>query len=296
MTLFDTLKFIADHPLNREHKFRAIIRFVKWQIGSRLVPGAIFFDWINGSKFLVKHGEQGLTGNIYNGLNEFPDMGFLLHFLRNEDLFVDIGANIGAYTILACSVIGARGIAFEPVPDTYERLVENIRLNQLDETVRCINKGVSSQQETIAFTGDIGTKNHALAPGERYNDKITVTVTPLDTALQGSFPSLIKIDVEGYEFRVLEGAQEVLSSPSLHVVIIELNRSGDRYDFDESKILDLMFQYGFKTYSYNPFDRTLTNLEGKNPGWRNTLFIRDKPMVEERLRTSPKITIRDKLI
>jgi len=48
---------------------------------------------VNGSKFLVKTGETGLTGNIYTGLHEFPDMGFLLHFLRAEDLFVDIGAN-----------------------------------------------------------------------------------------------------------------------------------------------------------------------------------------------------------
>ena len=63
-------------------------------------------------------------------------MGFLLHVLRSEDLFVDVGANVGSYTILACSVVGARGISFEPVPSTYKRLVENMRLNHLDEIGR----------------------------------------------------------------------------------------------------------------------------------------------------------------
>ena len=128
MSIFNTIKFITDHPLNRDRKLSSIIRFAKWQIGSRLVQGAIIFDWINGSKFLVKTGETGLTGNIYTGLHEFIDMGFLLHFLRDEDLFIDVGANVGSYSILACYAVGARGIAFEPVPSTYNGLLKTYAL------------------------------------------------------------------------------------------------------------------------------------------------------------------------
>ena len=291
MSLLSTIKFITDHPLNREHKLSSIIRFTKWQVGSRLVPGAIVYDWVNGSKFLVKTGETGLTGNIYAGLHEFPDMGFLLHFLRAEDLFIDIGANVGSYTILACSAVGARGVAFEPVPGTYERLVENMRLNHLEKKVKCINKGVGDQQGTIAFTSDRDTTNHALASGEQCDNKVTVEVTSLDTALAGEDPSLIKIDVEGYETPVLEGAQESLKNQTLNAVIMELNGSGSRYGFDESKILRLMHSNGFETYSYNPFTRKLINLEGKNVDSGNTLFIRDKSVVEDRLRAASKVTI-----
>ncbi|OPY08378.1 MAG: Methyltransferase domain protein [Syntrophus sp. PtaB.Bin001] len=192
MSVLNLIKFITNHPLNHEHKLNSIIRFAKWQVGSRLVPGAIVYDWINGSKFLVKTGETGLTGNIYTGLHEFPNMGFLLHFLRAEDLFVDIGANVGSYTILACSAVGARGVAFEPIPSTYKRLVENMRLNHLDEKVKCINKGLGAQQGTIAFTSDSDTTNHVLASGEQCDNKVTVEVTSLDTALDGENPSLIK--------------------------------------------------------------------------------------------------------
>lgn len=294
MSLLNTIKFITDHPLNRQRKLSSIIRFAKWQVGSRLVSGAIIHDWVNGSKFLVKTGETGLTGNIYTGLHEFPDMGFLLHFLRGEDLFVDIGANVGSYTILACSAVGARGFTFEPVPSTYKRLVENMRLNHLDERVKCINKGVGSQQGSIAFTVDSDTTNHVLASGEQCANKITVEVTSLDTALHGECPSLIKIDVEGYETPVLEGAQETLKNQTLHAVIMELNGSGSRYGFDESKLLELMFSYGFNTYSYNPLSRTLMGLEGKRSDSVNTLFIRDKSFVEERLRASPKVTVHGK--
>jgi len=279
------------HPLNREHKLSSIIRFAKWQVGSRLVPGAIVYDWVNDSKFLVKTGETGLTGNIYTGLHEFPDMGFLLHYLRAEDLFVDIGAKVGSYTILACSAVGARGVAFEPVPSTYERLVENMRLNHLDEKVKCIRKGVGAQQGTIAFTSDSDTTNHALASDEQCDNKVTIEVTSLDAALEGENPSLIKIDVEGYETQVLEGAREILKNQTLNALIMELNESGGRYGFDESKIIDLMLSSGFRAYSYNPFSRKLANLEGKNSNSGNTLFIRNKSFVEDRLRVASKVTI-----
>ena len=71
----------------------------------------------------MRHGETGLTGNLYAGLHEFADMAFVMHALRPTDLFVDIGANAGSYTILACAVAKARGCAFEPLPSTYRRLV-----------------------------------------------------------------------------------------------------------------------------------------------------------------------------
>jgi len=293
MSLLNTIKFIINHPLNRDHRFKSIVRYAKWQVGSRLVPGAIVYEWVNGSKFLVKTGETGLTGNIYTGLHEFADMAFLLHVLRDNDLFVDVGANVGSYTILACSAVGARGYAFEPIPNTYCRLIENMRLNHLDEKVKCINKGVGSQQGNIAFTCDSDTTNHALASGEQGGNTVTIDVVSLDTILNIQSPVLMKIDVEGYETQVLEGAHQTLKNQMLHSVIMELNGNCKRYGFNEALILELMFDNGFKTYSYNPLDRTLVNLEDKNLGSDNTIFIRDKAFVLERLRTSPKVSIND---
>jgi len=296
MSLLKTIEFITNHPLNRDQKINSIIRFAKWQLGSRLVSSTIVYDWINGSKFLVRTGERGLTGNIYTGLHEFSDMGFLLHFLRDEDLFIDVGANVGSYTILACSAIGARGIAFEPVPSTYKRLVDNMRLNYLDKKVKCVNKGVGAQEGSIAFTSDGNTTNHALAVGERCENTVNVEVVTLDSALNYESPLLIKIDVEGYETAVLKGAQNILKKQTLKAVIMELNESGNRYGYNESQILELMYDLGFSTYSYDPLSRTLINLEGKNFNSGNTLFIRDKSFVENRLETSPQVLVYDRYI
>lgn len=166
-----------------------------------------------------------------------------------------------------------------------------MHLNHLDEKVKCINKGVGETQGIITFTSDSDTTNQALASGEQCDNKVNVEVISLDTALHGECPSLIKIDVEGYETLVIKGAQETLKSKMLHAVIMELNGSGCRYGFDESKILELMFGFGFRAYSYNPLSRTLTDLEGKNLNSANTLFIRDKSFVQERLKVAPKVNI-----
>ena len=293
MFFFKLLRFTINHPLNYDQKIGSILRFVKWQIASRIAPGPIVYEWINGSKFLVEIGKMGLTWNIYAGLHEFNDMGFLLHALRNEDLFVDVGANAGAYTILACAAVGARGFAFEPTPDTYKRLVENVRLNHLDERMVCLNKGVGTEPGHLAFAlGDDSSMNHILAADERGADTTNVEVTTLDASLQGESPFLMKIDVEGYELPVLEGGSQILQKNSaLHAVIMELNGSGERYGYDESRILELMSDYGFQTFSYNPLTRSLVSLEGKKSKSDNTLFIRNMAFVEERLRNAAKVSV-----
>ena len=274
----------------------SLLQFAKWQAGSRIVPGAVVFDWVNGSKFLVKPGETGLTGNIYTGLHEFADMAFLLHVLREDDLFIDVGANVGSYSILACAAIGARGYAFEPVPQTHSRLVDNLRLNHIEERVKHPNIGIGDEAGSLIFTADGDTVNHALAAGESSQNTVNVEMATLDSILADESPSLIKIDVEGFETPALKGAEMTLSKDSLHSVIMELNGSGDRYGFDEMLIMEMMFDHGFATYSYDPMQRTLINLAGKNLVSGNTLFIKNRDYVLARLEGAPKVLVNGVLL
>src|SRR6266567_1067236 len=115
--MMQIIRFVASHPLTQTSKVRALFRVLHWQIWSRFKK-QIVFPWIGGTKLVVERGMTGATGNIYVGLHEFIDMIFLLHFLRPGDLFLDIGANVGSYTILASGVCKARTAAFEPDPDT----------------------------------------------------------------------------------------------------------------------------------------------------------------------------------
>lgn len=283
MSTLGLLRFIVTHPANRERPVAALARFARWQLASRLLRATIVHDWVAGSRFFVRRGETGLTGNIYTGLHEFADMAFVLHFLRPEDLFLDVGANSGSYTLLACAARGASALAFEPVPDTYRRLVENLRLNHLEARALAINCGVGAEDGRLRFSSGQDTMNHALAPGESADGAIEVPVSTLDAVCGARQPSLLKIDVEGYETPVIEGAASVLAAPSLRAVIMELNGSGHRYGFDEQALLRRMHDSGFGTFAYDPGRRALVDLKGKNHASGNTLFVRDEPFVSERL-------------
>lgn len=292
MPLIGTLGFILDHPLNRNDKRRALLRYLRWQIGSRVLPGRVIMEWVGGTRVTVGPGDSGFTQNIYCGLQDFADMAYLLHSVTPQDLFVDVGANIGAYTVLACGVKGARGYCFEPIPSTFSRLAENVLINGLSDRVNCSNIGISDTEGQVRFTSGKGPMNHVIALGEDVEDGVTVPVSTLDRILAGESPSLLKIDVEGFETAVLDGAEAVLSNPSLHSIIVELNESGSsRYGFSEQTVLRKLNDFGFSLYAYDPFCRTLNPLNVSDVNCNNGLFVRNSDNIQERLQRAPRFAV-----
>lgn len=176
--LLNTLKFIYNHPFNSDDRLGALLRFVKWQINTRLNPYPVVYSYTENTKFLMAKGLTGATGNLYCGLAEFGDMSFLLHALRPEDTFLDVGANVGAYTILAAGEIGARSVSVEPIPSTFNNLVNNIRLNNFQEKVRALNIGLGNDKGVIKFTRSHDTVNHVATAHE--TDTVDVPVDKLD--------------------------------------------------------------------------------------------------------------------
>jgi hypothetical protein len=100
----------------------SILRFISWQVFSRIYSKPIIVPFTDKSTYLCRNGLTGLTGNLYYGLMEMEEMSFLLHFIRDEDCFFDIGSNVGAYTILASQHSLAEVHAFEPHPQTFNFL------------------------------------------------------------------------------------------------------------------------------------------------------------------------------
>ena len=285
-----TINFIATHPLAKRNKSKAFGRFFKWQIGRKINPYPTVFPFVENSTLLVSAGMTGATGNIYTGLHEFNDMGFLLHFLRKSDGFVDIGANVGSYTILASSVVGAKTIAVEPSPSTFVHLINNIHVNQVEALVTPHNIGLGDNPGSTHFTDGLDTVNHMVPSDDTIQPGlIEIEVNTLDNLLQGKDISLMKIDVEGYEKFVLEGGSNTLASSSLQAIIIELNGSGDRYGIDESEIHELLLTNNFNPYSYDPLSRELVSLS--TFGLYNTIYIRNIEQVRERVSTARKFTV-----
>ncbi|MDQ0967622.1 FkbM family methyltransferase [Flavobacterium sp. W4I14] len=287
-----TLGFLSSHPLAKRHPFKSLYRLLSWQLKSRIHQELVVMPFIHGTEFWVKKGLTGITGNIYTGLHEFYDMGFLLHFLTNEDTFFDVGANVGSYTILAAGVRKAKCIAFEPIFSTFEILKKNIKLNQLEQLVVIKNVGVGEIRKSLYFSNNSDTTNHVV---EHIDQNVSlVDIVPLDQFYETFKPSLLKIDVEGFETEVIRGAAKILADKTLIAIIIELNGSGTRYGFDEKKIHDDLLNHDFNPFEYNPLTRTLKKIESY--GSKNTIYIRDLDSVMSRLNSAKPIKIFGELI
>jgi FkbM family methyltransferase len=275
--------FFATHPLTRDAPLRAWVRFASWQLKSR-IQGEVLFPWIGGQRLAIQHGMTGATGNIYVGLHEFADMMLALHFLREGDLFLDIGANVGSYTVLASGVCRAKTWAFEPDPNTLRHLKRNIAVNSLDALVTVSECALGAKQGEVPFTVGLDTMNKIAVA----NDKTVRMVRQerLDTLIGSSQPIMIKVDVEGAEEGVLQGAAALLASPYLKVIELETVTPSSAHMLDRNK---------FERAYYDPFNRSL-NRESIDLGSSNFLFVRDWPFVATRLATAEKIEILDRRI
>lgn len=287
MNLIEIFSGILNHPLNKNRKLTAIKNFVNWQLSSYLYNRPIIYNFTDRCRLVIEKGMTGATGNLYCGLHEFNEMIFLLHYLRKEDLFIDIGSNIGSYSILASGHVGCNTISIEPIPNTFNKMLDNINLNRLNEKISPLNIAIGSRCGKIHFTRNLDTVNHVAV--NIVKDTIEVEVDTLDNVVKANFPNLLKIDVEGYETEVINGGVKTLEKESLRAIIIELNGSGERYNYDESQIHKKLLEYGYKPCIYLPGFRELKVINSF--GTHNTIYARDFEFVNNRLKNAENINI-----
>jgi FkbM family methyltransferase len=240
----------------------------------------------------------GATGNVYVGLHEFEGMSFVLHFLRPNDLFVDVGANIGSYTILAGAAIRANCISFEPNREAWEWLCKNVNLNHAGSRVDARQEAVGSAAGMLDLTTDEGPTNHIVWADAEVTSSNSrsckVQATTLDRALETRHPMMLKIDVEGFETEVIAGAHRTLHKPDLRCVLMELGGYGKKYGFDENVLRHHMADLGFQPYEYDPFARCLKpdSFNTAKRETENTLFVRDIEFVRQRVESADTFFVR----
>lgn len=297
--IFRLLKWLILHPLNRDKKLLAFSRFIRWQIATRLLPEASFaLPFVNDSVLLVQRGMAGATGNWYSGLDEVHEMGFIAHVLSDRDLFIDIGANIGSYTVLAAAGCSCKAISIEPSMGTYSVLQRNIKVNNLEQQVETYRLALSNTSGTIRFSVNCDTTNHVVAEGD--GDTVApfevVPVTTLDNLLGDRCSEscmVIKLDVEGYELNVLKGATRVLASENLLAIIIEINGSASRYSGTDDEIINFLKDMGFSSFKYDAVGRKVNGVATSQVMTsENFIFTRNLHRVEELIRNHDSKRIR----
>lgn len=267
----DRYQKFKEYPLTEKAPLLAMYRYIQFNVVNHFNNKERVYNWINGLKFYAKKGEAGIVPNIYFKLFDYEDSMFLLNHLKEDDLFVDVGANVGHFSMLAASK-KAKVIAVEPIPDTFQRLNKNIALNHFESLVETKNFGVGDVEGKLFFTKNNDVMNSVALKSD--HNTIEVNITTLDDLLQNSNPNIMKIDVEGYEYFVLQGAEKTLAKPSLKALIIELNDSSQKYQVSNDQIHALISQYGFVPANYIVNLNKLKEAYTYNKITFNTLYVR----------------------
>ena len=234
------LQFVI-HPLVK-NPLIGLIKYIYLNSIIRFYHKPIKINWLNNLRYYLSLGDSGIIGNYYFFIDDYEESIFLMHYLREKDLFIDVGSNHGHYTMISSGICFSKSISIEPVKKTFDRLKMNIELNKL-RNVKLYNVGISDSEGELFISNNLGAMNRIINKVSDDNCEL-VNVTTLDKLLiLEKNISLIKIDVEGYEMEVLNGASEALAQTTY--VMIELNNNSKKYGSSNGQITKFLTQRGF---------------------------------------------------
>lgn len=240
-----TLKGI--NYIDRKREGEAVQKWYKVFKGSE----KIIFPIDSVQLYLYK--DSILSKFIYDGFEQ-EEIDFMLSKLNLGDVFIDIGSNIGLFSILASKKVGEKGkvICFEPAPITYNRLVENIELNDF-KNIEARNIGLSDSEGALTFYySDSGFDAwNSFAPDSRLKKSTVIPTSTLDIQLEHvdkKAIKLVKIDVEGWEKFVIQGGKQFFENyaPIVMVEFTEENTFNAGYPIHD--IFKALENFGYEWY------------------------------------------------
>jgi FkbM family methyltransferase len=233
------------HPSNNGRRAQTLGRLTLFHLRANVLHQRCSFPLGDHSKIWADR-QFPSTGKAV--LGNPPDFGYMQawrEFLRPGTLFVDIGANAGIYSVWAAD-LGASVIAVEPDPDALRALHENEALNRY--TFEVVSAALFSASGVMQFTEGQGPWNHVLPDAAAGSGRVA-EVTTLDQVLGDRTAHGVKIDVEGAERFVLEGARIAMSEGRLPVIQLEYNHTArDHYGETREPLRDLLVDYGYSFF------------------------------------------------
>jgi len=226
------LKYTKDFAKHREYRY--IFSSIRYIATGKTTRKSRYYKSSLG-KFYVRKGT--LDFQFANYAYEWGVKQFVYKHIDNYNIFLDIGANIGTYSILFADK-GLKVFAFEPVMSNYKALVKNIKLNNIENKVTTFPFALGAKKRKAGFTFDpINTGASHLSENDDFLDKVVNPefvegqIIPFDEIyeelnIKNNDRVFVKIDVEGMEPDVLKGATKFLTNHTNILIVLESKHSG----------------------------------------------------------------------
>lgn len=269
-------RLIWNHPANRGRRVQTLLRALSWQVWKR-VTGKGWLCTLPTGLSIYCYPTNDTSGGLLiycNGRSDFDEFDFLERLVKPGDGFLDVGAHVGHYTLFVAGIVGldAAFDVFEPFPQTFSRLRENIDANKLTNA-RLHNAAVADEAGELRFSA-VGNAGGGLVADGGEANSIAVQAVTLDEVLEGRTYAAAKIDIEGAEPRALRGARGRLEATDPPVWIAEYNppkllAQGSSVD----GLLECFRKYDFVATEYDAQRRILNCSPVPEPGTHNRMMI-----------------------
>jgi len=300
ITEFLTEKFIIFFDkmgIRRKNIFYRFFSFLRRNLYSkifnnlyeRFISKGIVMINVQGNKMYVDTVIGGMPFTILtDGVMEKYSTELFKKIVKKGMIVVDIGANIGYYTLIAAGLVGENGIvyAFEPELTSYKLLCKNIEINGYTNVVP-VQKAVSNKDgkdkllvnKTNLLASSFSKKNALLFIENDIKKKDIYAIEVNTTTLDGFFNKIgnkkidfMKIDVEGAEGRVIEGAKNILRNNDLKIIMEFRPRTLRNLGTDPMELIEKFYKYGFKKIEFinerkqelEPITKIIKTCKGEN--------------------------------
>lgn len=244
--------------------FAKTIDYLKNLIQLKITTYNLRFKKIfTGEPLIVKHGKYKFP--FYND-GDFDELLYHAHwnkyyeyekekiksFVKKGSAVIDVGGNLGFYTIILSELVGENGkvYTFEPSPECYKKLNKSVSINNL-ENVEIVNLGLGEEEKKaeLFYNPDQTGLSSIVRQVSDNTVSEEIRITTLDRLLDKIHLdiSLIKIDTEGYEPHVLAGGRKLLAVQK-PVICIEL---GGKYINTSLKALEILREFNYESEAFN---------------------------------------------
>ena len=214
------IRHIWDHPSNRGHRLRRLAYASGYQLWARSTRRPMKVA-VGSHSQMRAHLHFSASSEVVYANPPATELLTWSQYLKPGDWFIDVGAAVGVYTMFAIEQ-GARVTAFEPNMDAAKLFRENMELNGYSPEFH--QSAVSNRTGTMEMTFDLDGANHLVfSPDERSHDVRQVPTVTLDSVIGDKTVAGVKLDTEGTERLVLEGAERALTDKRIRLLQLEWN-------------------------------------------------------------------------
>jgi FkbM family methyltransferase len=206
---------------------------------------------IDGHKMWLDDKDSlGLSSN--NGIFEPQEIELVKQHVSLGDTVLDIGANIGYYTLIFAKLVGEHGkvFAFEPDPTNFALLKKNVEINGYSNVI-LVPKAVSNENKKAKlYLCEQNQGMHRVYNSVFCNDSIDIEFLRLDDYFQDDKINFIKIDIEGAEYAAIQGMQNLLNRNREAKLLTEFSPAASLENgIDSTDYLKILVDLGFNIYS-----------------------------------------------